>query len=131
MRRTDNQLMASVYSDSEPEAPGRICSRHVFEAKIWIRLERAGKKFKLPGWVRNLSESGLGGFVAEPLMLGEMVTLEIPLADDDKQTIPAKVVRALGTEFGFQFTALSAEQRRRIQAALQGRPVIPYHDNRP
>ncbi|MGD0213640.1 MAG: PilZ domain-containing protein [Terriglobales bacterium] len=121
--------MASAYSEGVPDVPDRICSRYVFEAKIWIRLERAGKKFKLPGWVRNLSESGLGGFVAEPLRLGETVALEIPLADNDKHTIPAKVVRALGTEFGFQFTALSGEQRQRIQAALQDRPVIPYHDN--
>jgi hypothetical protein len=45
--------------------------------------------------------------------------------------IPAKVVRALGTEYGFQLTALSAEQRQRIQAVLEGRPVIPYHGNQP
>jgi hypothetical protein len=41
--------------------------------------------------------------------------------------IPAKVVRALGTEYGFQFTALSAEQRRQIRAALKERPAIPRH----
>jgi len=81
--------------------------------------------------MRNLSESGLGAFVAEALTLGEAVTLEIPLPDSDKQMIPAKVVRALGTEYGFQFTALSAEQRMQIRATLTGQPTIPYHSTGP
>ena len=76
---------------------------------------------------RDLSESGVGAFVAEALILSESVTLEIPQPDCDKQVIPAKVVRALGTEYGFQFTALSAEQRRQIRAALKERPAIPLH----
>jgi len=75
----------------------------------------------------DLSESGLGAFVAEALVLGEFVTLEVPLPDCDKQVIPAKVIRALGTEYGFQFTALSAEQRTRIRATVKAHPVIPYH----
>ena len=71
-----------------------------------IRLERDQRKLSLQGWVRDLSESGLRAFVAEPLMTGESVNLEIPMLND-KQVIPAKVVRVLGTEYGFQFTALS------------------------
>jgi len=99
----------------------------VFETRIQILLQRDSAKLGLQGWVRNLSESGLGAFVAEALIVGESVTLEIPLPDCDKQVVPAKVVRAMGTEYGFQFTALSAEQRRQIRATLQGRPAIPYH----
>jgi len=99
--------------------------RHAFEARILIRLQRGSQKLSLQGWVRNLSESGLGAFVAEALALGELVTLELPLPESSKQVIPAKVVRALGTEYGFQFTALSAEQRQQIRAALQDRPAIP------
>ena len=68
-------------------------------------------------------------FVAEALTLGELVTLEVPLSDSEKHAIPARVVRALGTEYGFQFTALSAEQRLQIQVALIGQPVIPYYGN--
>jgi PilZ domain len=82
------------------------------------------------GWARNLSESGLGAFVAEALILGESVTLEIPLPGCAKQVIPAKVVRALGTEYGFQFTALNAEQRQQIQATLKECPAIAYRGAR-
>ncbi len=123
--------MASSNPGGAADSPDRICSRHVFEARIRIRFERDGRKLNLPGWARNLSESGLGGFVAEVLNLGELVTLEIPLSDSDKQAIPAKVSRALGTEYGFQFTALSPEQRQLIQALLKGKTVIPYHGNQP
>ena len=121
--------MKSPFSDDVPGSTDRISPRHVFEARIRIRLERDSRKLGLQGWARNLSESGLGAFVAEPLTLGELVTLEVPLRDFNKQAIPARVVRALGTEYGFQFTALSAEQRRQIQATLEGHPVIPYHAN--
>jgi PilZ domain len=103
----------------------KISPRHVFEARIQILLQRDGARNNLQGWSRNLSESGLGAFVAEPLILGESVKLEIPLSDCEKVVIAARVVRTLGTEYGFQFTALSAEQRRRIEATLKGHPVIP------
>ena len=117
--------MATPFSDDVPGSAERISPRHVLETRIWIRLQRDGKKLSLQGWSRDLSESGLGAFVAEVLVLSESVTLEIPLPDCDKQVIPAKVVRALGTEYGFQFTALSAEQRRQIRATLKERPAIP------
>ncbi len=84
-------------------------------------------KLSSQGWSRDLSESGLGAFVAEPLILGELVTLEIPLPNSHKHAIPSIVVRALGTEYGFQFTALSAEQREQIRETLNGRPPAPYY----
>ena len=122
-----SRQMATPSSDDVPGSADRISPRHAFETRIWIRLQRDGKKLSLQGWSRDLSESGVGAFVAEALMLSESVTLEIPLPDSDKQVIPAKVVRALGTEYGFQFTALSAEQRRQIRATLKERPAIPRH----
>jgi hypothetical protein len=120
--------MVTPFSDDVTGSANRISPRHVFETRIQIRLQRDSRKLSLQGWARDLSESGLRAFVAEALMLGELVTLEIPLPDSAKQAIPAKVSSALGTAYGFQFTALSAEQRQQIRAALKGHPVIPYHD---
>ena len=80
----------------------------------------------MQGWTRNLSEGGVNAFVAHSLSMGEFVMLEIPFPDATSHDIPAQVVRALGTEYGFQFTALSVEQRLQIQTALEGHPVIPY-----
>ncbi len=123
--------MTIPFSDDATGSVDRISPWHAFETRIQIRLQRDSRKLSLQGWARNLSESGLAGFVAEALTLGELVTLEIPLPDSGKQVIPAKVVRALGTEYGFQFTALSAEQRQQIRATLKERPTIPYHDAKP
>jgi hypothetical protein len=122
--------MATPFSDDVTGSADRISPRHVFETRILIRLQRNSTKLSLQGWARDLSESGLGAFVAEALIPGELVMLEIPLPDSVKQVIPAKVVRALGTEYGFQFTALSAEQRRQIRATVAERPVIPFRGNR-
>ena len=121
--------MKTPFPDDGTGSPARIAARHVFDARIRIRLHRDTKKLGRQGWARDLSESGLGAFVAEPLTLDELVVLEVPLPDSEKLAIPAKVVRVLGTEYGFQFTALSAEQRRQIRAALKGHPAIPYHLN--
>jgi len=119
--------MTTPFSDDAAGPEDRISPRHVFEARIQIRLQRDNRKLSLQGWARDLSESGLGAFVAESLLLGEFVTLEFPLPDSGKQVIPAKVVRTLGTAYGFQFTALSAEQRQQILATLEGKPVVPYY----
>jgi hypothetical protein len=105
----------------------RIAIRHVFEARILIRFVRGEQKFSAQGWARDLSESGLAAFVAERLELGEVVTLQLPLGEIGKETIAAKVSRKLGTQYGFQFTALSAKQRRAIQAVLKVQKEIPYH----
>jgi len=115
--------MTEHYPDSTGGSD-KIEPRHEFEARTQIRLERNRSKLSLQGWVRDLSESGLRAFVAEPLLLGELVVLEFPLLNGGKQVIPAKVVRVLGTEYGFQFTALSGEQRTQIRATLEGRPAI-------
>jgi hypothetical protein len=80
------------------------------------------------GWVRDLSEGGLGAFVAEPLVVGETVSLLFSLPTFGKEEIPARVARQLGTQYGFQFTALSQEQRAAIHAELRRRPAIPYSD---
>ena len=119
--------MTTPSSDDAMDSVGKIAPRHVFEARIEILVQRDSTKLSLQGWARNLSESGLRAFVAEALVMGESVTFDIPLPDRDKLVIPAKVVRALGTEYGFQFTALSDDQRAQIRTTLKERPAIPYH----
>lgn len=104
----------------------RIATRYVFESRILLRLCRGRQRLVLHAWARDLSESGLEAFVAQGLVVGESVSLEIPLSSSRKQVIPAVVTRQLGTLYGFQFTALSAEQRSSIRAIFEGQPVAPY-----
>jgi hypothetical protein len=102
----------------------RIAARHPFEVRIMVRLYQREQRLAVQGWARDLSESGLGAFVAEQLAVGELVILQLPLGSFGKVEIAAKVAREAGTQYGFQFTALSAEQRFGIQILLKGQPAI-------
>ena len=115
------------HAPNEPSAAvARISPRHQFEARITIRLKAGDRIVTTEGWARDLSESGLGAFVARGLSVGELVTLEIPLTESIQLVLPAQVSAAIGTRYGFRFTALSAEQRWQIQSAVQEKPVIPF-----
>ena len=118
--------LRSMGNHSDKAVADRIAPRYVFEARIRISLQRDSQKLAMLGWTRDISESGVSAFVAQGLSLGELISLEIPLPQSGKEVIPAKVARTLGTEYGFQFTALSSEQRLRIQATVQGQPAIPH-----
>jgi len=76
------------------------------------------------GWARDISESGISAFVAQELSVGELVTLEVPLDKSTELVISAKVARNLGTQYGFQFLALSAEQRAQIVGVTRGKAAI-------
>jgi len=58
--------MATSFSDDIRRPADRIATRHGFETRIRIRLERDGQTVTLQGWTRDLSESGLSAFVAQP-----------------------------------------------------------------
>ena len=57
--------------------------------------------------------------MAENFEMGELVTLQLPVGVSGNEVIAAKVSRRAGTQYGFQFTALSADQRLGIQAVLR------------
>jgi len=103
----------------------RILPRHQFEARIKIEIVRAGENRLTEGWARDLSESGLGAFVGAELFLGEFATLKIPMPNGTELVIPARIIRNLGTEYGFQFTALSRQQRDEIRSILSVSKIIP------
>jgi hypothetical protein len=107
-------------------AAKRIVPPYPFEARFKIQIDRADGVLDTVGWARDLSEGGLGAFVATPISLGESVTLRIPLGKnkDAEMVVPAKVTRILGTECGFQFTALSGQQRSQILRAIAGKKAI-------
>jgi len=91
-----------------------------------IEIQRDHKTRVTAGWARDLSENGLGAFVGADLIIGETATLTIPFRDEEELVIPAKVTRKVGTEYGFQFTALSPKQRNQIRNALSKSKMIPF-----
>lgn len=103
----------------------RIAHRYPFETRFKIRLLRAAGEQVVGGWARDISESGIGAFVAEELIPEEQIELEVPFPDGVTLTLPARVSRNLGTQYGLMFTALSLQQRKHIQAAIKGKPPLP------
>ena len=108
-----------------PADSSRIYPRYPFEARIRIRIQRAGQELVAGGWARDMSESGIGAFVAEELMQGEEVGLEVPMPGGTTLDVIASVSRNLGTQYGLMFTALSAAQRGQIQAVMDGKKPLP------
>ena len=119
----------SVANDESGAQPGtkRIVPRYPFEVRFKIRVDRSGAILDTEGWARDLSESGVGAFVATALVVGESATLRIPFPNGRELVIPARVARKSGTQYGFSFTALSPEQRGHILRAFAGKKAIPYH----
>jgi PilZ domain len=114
-----------IVESDKPAGVERILPRHHFEARVKIEIVREGETRSTEGWARDLSESGLGAFVGAELFLGEVATLRVPLPNGTELVIPAKIIRNLGTEYGFQFTALSRQQRDEIGGILATSKVIP------
>ena len=109
----------------------RIAPRHIFEARILVRLCRDRRNSAVSGWARDLSESGLGAFVAQELKVGERVMLLVPISPSGNEEIAARVARQVGTtQYGFQFTALSPEQRGAIKTILERQPAVHDPDTR-
>ena len=131
--QADSRIRTKKHSSIEHEESAsqygtkRIVPRYSFEARFKIRIERSGTICETEGWARDISESGLGAFVASPIFVGESMTLRIPLPQGPDLVIPAKVTRKSGTRYGFRFTALSAQQRIQIMNALKGKKVIPFN----
>ncbi len=106
----------------KPLGVERVLPRHQFEARVKIEVQRERGVSSAEGWARDLSESGLGAFVGMQLVVGEVATLRIPLANGVELVVPAKITRNFGTEYGFRFTALSREQRDQINDVLATMP---------
>lgn len=111
---------------NKPAEVERILPRHEFEARMRIEVVRDQKARVTAGWARDLSENGVGAFVGADLIIGETAKLTIPLRTGEPLVIPAKVTRKVGTEYGFQFTALSPKQRHQIRNVLSESKTIPF-----
>lgn len=114
-----------IAEHKNPTGLERILPRHEFDARVKIETSREQKKKVTVGWARDLSENGLGAFVGTELFVEEIVTLRIPLGNEEL-LIPAQVTRKVGTEYGFQFTALSPKQRDQIRGVLATSPLTPF-----
>jgi PilZ domain len=99
--------------------PKRISGRFEFRIEFGGVFQRYGKEVSFRGWSRDLSESGMGAYVPLELREGQLVNLDLPLEPGAPNLrVAAKVRRAQGFEYGFEFVTLSATQRAAITSAV-------------
>jgi PilZ domain-containing protein len=103
----------------------RISPRYAYEARFRISVQRNGKERVFEGRARDISESGMGAFVGQPLHLDEIAMITLPVPGLENASLRAQVSRAVGTEYGFQFLTLSPLQRSCIQILVENRTPIP------
>jgi c-di-GMP-binding flagellar brake protein YcgR len=107
--------------------PKRISGRFEFRIEFSGVVQRYGKEVSFRGWSRDLSESGMGAYIPVELREGEQVNLDLTLeAGAPKLRVAAKVRRAQGFEYGFEFVTLSATQRAAITSAVAHCGDAPY-----
>jgi c-di-GMP-binding flagellar brake protein YcgR len=89
-----------------------------FRAELKLEAFCPGAERALKGHVSDISEGGVGGTIIGELRVGEELTIEVsgpPLLRPVRA--PATVRNRTAFRYGFQFTALSREQRTLITAA--------------
>ena len=93
----------------------RRYARHALDVRLLVNVFRAGATLALWGRSHEIGEDGIGGTLTGELEPGEVVSMEISLP---LVSHPMKV-RALvryrdGLRHGFEFLALSREQRESV-----------------
>ncbi len=107
--------------------PKRISGRFEFRIEFGGVFQRYGKEVSFRGWSRDLSESGMGAYVPVELREGQFVNLDLPLEPGAPNLcVAAKVRRAQGFEYGFEFVTLSAAQRAAIASAVSHCGDAPF-----
>lgn len=89
-----------------------------YRAEMKLAVFRPGADRALQGHASDISEGGVGATIVGELRVGEELTIEVsgsPLLRPVRA--PATVRNRNGFRYGFQFTALSREQRTLITAA--------------
>jgi PilZ domain len=102
---------------------GRRFQRHPLDIRISIQVFRDGETISLWGRSSELGEDGIGGTVTTELEPGEVVSMELSLP---LTPFPIKC-RALvryrdGLRHGFEFLALSPQQREAVRKLCQALP---------
>ena len=93
----------------------RKAPRFLLDARLKVTL-RANPKRQVFGRTRDISETGLGAVIADPLESGERVVLEFPVEFQDKPVIiHAVVCYRRGFHHGFELLAPEADESAAIR----------------
>jgi len=100
--------------------------RHRTDLSLTVTVLRQEGYSRLQGRCHEIAEAGLGGAISTALVAGEVVSLEFSIPDMSEPLVLRAVVRhRAGLVYGFEFIALSPEQRERILTFAKPLPLVP------
>jgi len=99
-------------ADSE-HTPLQRYPRALFSVPVTLRSLMAGGIRSLRGITLDISEGGLGAIVSGTLRVGEMVEVDVRIAEHTLSTV-AIVRHTSGVRCGFEFVGLTPEERQHI-----------------
>ena len=113
-------MSGTVPHPNPPPGTSRRFPRYTLDIRLTVHVFRAGANASFWGRSSELGEDGIGGTLTGELEPGEVVSMELSLP---QATYPLKL-RALvryrkGLHHGFEFLALSTEQRAAIRRVCE------------
>ncbi len=106
------QTEAFISNSKPARESARRFPRYAVDMRIAVQIFRSGETTSLWGRSNELGEDGVGGTLTGELEAGEVVSMELslPLAAYPLK-LRALVRYRIGLRHGFEFLAISAEQR--------------------
>jgi hypothetical protein len=108
-------LHSARAADSEPR-PQQRYPRSLFSVPVTLRHRGVGEIRSSPAISLDLSEGGLGAIVSGGLQVGQMVEIDIRVAECALRAV-AIVRYTTDVRSGFEFVGLTPEKRRQIANA--------------
>ncbi len=103
-----------------PKEMARRLPRHDTDNRVVITVQTQFGPEKVRGRCSNVSEAGFGAVLAGELKVGDKVMARLQLQGlEEPLEIQAEVKNRHGFGHGFQFTEISADQRRQVMRCIR------------
>lgn len=101
---------------AQPHSPIRAIERHKVVYPILVIATQKGTTTIATGRTTDLSEGGMAVSLSSAFLLGQLVTVEIPVPSEEHPVKVRAVVRYGNDDrHGFQFDGITEEQKSRIR----------------
>ena len=112
-----------MLANSAPVGPNfdlRGSDRQKINLHLKISTTMAGVRKLIPGYARNISDSGMGAFIPAQLPLGHTVEIEFSLPRSSQNVMARAIVRAVNKfHYGLEFVALEETAREQLRNIAQ------------
>lgn len=122
--------LEALKPSSAPVQPGlkerRRTSRHPFDQRLKVKMNKNGKETTFYGRVIDISEFGLGAVLSGALEINSKVTVEFNSGSGNLLlNLPALVRYGNGFHYGFEFANLTQEDRENLRKLCLTADTIP------